>query len=151
MDDLEPIEDWAGKYHGQVMRIAGLLHVCDFKDKAANFPLELETMKAAERIGKYFLKQAQAVYQCTGLSDDPTTKDAKYILKRLDESGENPITKRDLHHLCKDKKGLETSEKQAPAMKLLVDRGYIRMEDAAPTSGKGGRRSTLIFRNLLSH
>ncbi|MFQ7754147.1 MAG: YfjI family protein [Acutalibacteraceae bacterium] len=151
VDDLEPIEDWAGKYHGQVMRIAGLLHVCDFKDKAANFPLELETMKAAERIGEYFLKQAQAIYGSMDFVEDQTTKYAKYILRRLDEYGENSITKRELHQLCKDKKGLETSEKQEPALKLLVDRGYIRMEDAAPTSGKGGRRSTLIFRNLLSY
>lgn len=149
VDDLEPIEDWAGKYHGQVMRIAGLLHVCDFKDKAANFPLELETMKAAERIGEYFLKQAQAIYQGAGLAESQIVKDAKYILKRLDESGENPITKRDLHYLCRGKTGLETAENLQTVLDLLVEHGYIRIEDAA-ASEKGGRRSKLIFRNLLS-
>lgn len=149
VDDLEPIEDWAGKYHGQVMRIAGLLHVCAFKDKAANFPLEREIMNAAERIGEYFLAQAKAIYQGAGLAESQIVKDAKYILKRLDESGKNPITKRDLQRLCQ-KTGLDTMEKIEPVLDLLAEHGYIRIEDATPISGKGRKPSKLIFRNLLS-
>lgn len=149
VDDLEPIEDWAGKYHGQVMRIAGLLHVCAFKEQAANFPLERETMNAAERIGEYFLEQAKAIYQGAGLAESQIVKDAKYILKRLDESGKNPITKRDLQRLCQ-KTGLDTMEKIEPVLDLLAEHGYIRIEDATPISGKGRKPSKLIFRNLLS-
>ena len=37
--DLEPMGDWAGKYEGAVIRIAGLLHVCDYVERAAEVPL----------------------------------------------------------------------------------------------------------------
>lgn len=48
LDDLEPLEEWAGKLHGGVMRIAGILHCCKHLDRADAVPLELDTMQRAE-------------------------------------------------------------------------------------------------------
>lgn len=46
-------------------------------------PLSVETMRAAEAIGEYFLAHAKAAFQIMGLMEDQETKDAKYILKRM--------------------------------------------------------------------
>ncbi len=57
--DLEPMGDWAGKYEGAVIRIAGLLHVCDHVERAAEVPIPGETIRRASKIGEYFLAHAK--------------------------------------------------------------------------------------------
>ena len=51
-NELEEIEDWAGKLHGNTMRIAGVLHVIKHKANSINVLLEEDTMKSAIEIGK---------------------------------------------------------------------------------------------------
>lgn len=152
--DLEPLEDWGGKYVGTVARIAGLLHVCDHVEEAAEIPIPGETMRRAGEIGRYFLAHAICAYQMSGQADDQPTKDAKYILKRLDSTGKTEISKRDLCQLCKERVGLETAEQMEPGLDVLVKRGYIKIEKY-PTSQnsqnpqKGGRPSYMIYVNPI--
>lgn len=134
-DDLEEVEAWAGKYHGQVMRIAGILHCCIHGDNAANEPVCLNTMLNAQTIGMYFLDHAQAAFQIMGLSDDPATKEAKYILKRLVACGQMEMSKRDLFQLCNGR--FRRVEDLEVGMKVLVDRGYMAVETVK--TGKQGR------------
>src|SRR5699024_1411516 len=82
-EELEELQDWAGKYHGQVMRIAGILHCCRYDESAGSLPMELETMEAAEQIGEYFLAHAKAAFRMMGLMDTRAEKDARYLLKHL--------------------------------------------------------------------
>lgn len=138
--DLKPMGDWAGKHHGRVMRIAALLHICDHVEEAADIPLPGETVRRARIIGDYFIEHAKAAYQIMGISDDQATKDAKYILKRLDASGQAEISKRDLFQLCKDAVGFEESDKLNPGLGVLLKRGYIHIEDRAT----GGRPTKII-------
>lgn len=152
--DLEPIGDWAGKYVGTVVRIAGLLHVCDHIEKAAEVPIPGETVRRAGEIGKYFLAHAIVAYQLAGQMDDQPTKDAKYILKRLDSTGKTEISKRDLYHLCKERRGLETIEQMEPGLDVLVKRGYIKIERVPAAQNpqnpqKGGRPSYMIYVNPI--
>ena len=126
--DLEEIEEWAGKYHGQVMRIAGIIHCCIHGENATNEPVSGDTFQNAITIGKYFLEHAKAAFQIMGLGESPDVKDAKYILKRFESTGKTEMSKRDLHQLCKDKKRFEQSEYMEPILQLLIDHGYIRIE-----------------------
>lgn len=152
--DLEPLGDWAGKYVGTVVRIAGMLHICEYIEEAAEVPIPGETVRRAGEIGKYFLAHAICAYQLSGQMDDQPTKDAKYILKRLDSTGKTEIKKKDLFDLCKDRVGLETVEKMEPGLDVLVKRGYIKIEKAPNPQNpqnpqKGGRPSYMIYVNPI--
>lgn len=133
-DELEAIDGWAGKLHGQTMRIAGVFHCCKHVENAYNVPVSGETMKNAIGMGRYFLEHAKAAFAIMGLSDSPVVKDAKYILKRLDESGLHEISKRDLFDLCKGRAGMEKVEGMEPGLNELVQRGYIRLFKVVPES-----------------
>lgn len=156
--DLEPMGDWAGKHLGRVVRIAALIHICIHAEKAAEVPLSGDTVRRARAIGDYFVEHARTAYQLAGLSDDQDTRDAKYILKRLDSTGATEISKRDLHRLCQDRGGLETAEDMEPGLGVLVKRGYIKIEKSSLCQNrqnrqnpqnpkKGGRPSWMIYVN----
>ena len=129
-------------------------HICEYIEEAAEVPIPGETVRRAGEIGKYFLAHAICAYQLAGQTDDPPTKDAKYILKRLDSTGKTEIKKKDLFDLCKDRVGLETVEKMEPGLEVLVKRGYIKIEKTpAPQNPqnpqKGGRPSYMIYVNPI--
>lgn len=125
-DDLSDgdLEAWAGKLHGQIMRIAGIIHCCLYMNNAAQTPVTPETMRAAERIGLYFLEHAKAAFRIVGLSEGKDVRDAKYILKRLD--GQDGTTKRDLYQRCRGR--FPKAEDMDAGLKVLTNRGYIAIE-----------------------
>ena len=86
-DTYEDMSDWIGKFFGQTMRIAGVLHVIENRMNAANVKVSAETMKNAIEIGRYFLDHAIYVFLYSGLYDPQEVKDAKYILKRMESTG----------------------------------------------------------------
>ena len=147
-DELEEIEDWAGKLHGNTMRIAGIFHVIKHRISAANVPLEEETMKAAIEVGKYYLEHSKAAFDIMGLSDPPDVQDAKYIISRLESNikntnnTKNEITKRDLWQLCKGH--FKAVEEMEPGLQCLVEHGYISI--VKESQGRG-RPSEKIYIN----
>ena len=132
LDDLEEIEEWAGKYHGQIMRIAGIIHCCMYGRDAAKEPVSLDTIQRAEAIGAYFLEHAKAAFQIMGLADRPEEKEAKYIWKRLAADGRIELSKRDLLRLCRK---FHTADEMEPGLSELTKRGYVRI-DKAKTGGR---------------
>ena len=141
-EDLEPIEEWAGKIEGTTVRIAGLLHCCIYQEHSAENPIDGKTMKDAISIAHYFIDHAKFMFDITGASESREDKLAKYILKRLEGTGENEISKRNLFDICHDKSGLETTEDFDKILRVLVDRGYIAIEKTK--NSKGGRPSEKI-------
>ncbi len=142
VDELEEMDDWAGKYHGQVIRIAGILHCCIHGEDAAAELVSGGTMQAAITIGRYFLEHAKAAFRLMGLGESQDVKDAKYILKRIDSTGQTEISKMDLIRLCGRFKSVEDME---PILNVLVDHGYIKIEKAR--TGKRGRPAETIYLN----
>lgn len=141
VDDLEEMDDWAGKYHGQVIRIAGILHCCIHGEDAAAELISGGTMQAAITIGRYFLEHAKAAFRLMGLGESQDVKDAKYILKRIDSTGQTEISKRDLYRLCDGH--FNSIEFMEPILNLLVDHGYIRIEKIKT----GGRPTENVILN----
>lgn len=139
--DLEDIEDWAGKFHGQIMRIAALLHCCQYIGDADKVPLSADTILRAQRIGEYFLEHAKAAFHLMGMSEPQEEKDAKYILKRLDTIDGDSTSKRDLLRLCDGH--LKTADDLQAGLDLLVDRGYLYIEKVST----GGRPTEKIYIN----
>ena len=124
------------------MRIAGIIHCCLYINNAAQTPVPLETMRAAERIGLYFLEHAKAAFKIAGLSEGKDVRDAKYILKRLD--GQTEITKRDLYRKCKSR--FSTTEDMEPGLRVLIEHGYVAVE-RTQTGERGGRPTENIHVN----
>ena len=147
VDDLEDVGEWAGKYRGQVMRIAGVLHCIQSGADAALEPLRASTMHAAIQIGEYFLAHSAAALRRMGACETQTEKDAKYILKRLQSVGKAEISKRDTFHLCKGR--LPTVEALEPGLQELCRRGYVRI-DKATTGERGRPAETVIFNSYLN-
>lgn len=147
-NELEEIEDWAGKLHGNTMRIAGVLHVIKHKANSINVLLEEDTMKSAIEIGKYYLEHSKAAFDIMGLSDPPDVQDAKYIISRIDANNKNTnntkneVTKRDLWQLCKGH--FKDVEEMEPGLQCLVEHGYIARE--TQKTGRG-RPSEKIYIN----
>ncbi|MCD7937792.1 MAG: DUF3987 domain-containing protein [Tannerellaceae bacterium] len=147
-DELEEIEDWGGKFCGQVARIAGLIHIGKCGDPH-NTLVSAETMDGAIQIGKYFLAHSRRVFEMTGGADPPEVKDAKYIIKRLGLADKNDrndriasLSKREVLRAYQKFKSLDELE---PGLKILMDYGYIRIEKQK--KGGKGRPSEMIFIN----
>lgn len=135
-NEWEFMQDWGGKLVGATMRIAALLHLSSFPvDK----PINAEVMAAAIRLAEFYGVHAQAVYQIMGADEEQTN--AKYVWKKIVESGNESISKRDLWRLCHGK--FKKSDDIDPVLQLLVDMNYIKIED----QDTGGRPSKKIIVN----
>ncbi len=148
VNELEEIEDWAGKLHGNTMRIAAILHVIKYKLNAANVLLEEDTMAAAIEIGKYYLEHSKQAFDIMGLSEPQDVRDAKYIISRIDSNTKNTnntknVSKRDLWQLCKGH--FRNVEEMEPGLKVLEEHGYIAIVKEG--NGSRGRPSERIYIN----
>jgi len=124
IDELAEISDFAGKFVGSVLRIAGLLYITDsvplygIYDKLI---LEEHYMQSAIVIGEYFLEHAKATYQLMGA--DEVTEQCKYILRQLQKSPAEIVSQRDIMRLCRK---LKTSETVMIPVNRLCEYGYLR-------------------------
>lgn len=143
-DDLEQIEEWAGKLHGNTMRIAAIFHIVKYGWDAVNVPLEAETLAGAIKVGQYYLEHSMAAFDMMGLSDPQDVKDAKYIISRIEQNDKNDniIPKREVLRLCQR---FSTAEEMEPGLQVLVERGYIAIKKEKP-AGRG-RPSEQIYIN----
>lgn len=136
--EWEHLRDWGGKATGAMVRIAALLHLASFQ---ATEPISPETMAGATSIAEFLGAHAMAAYRLIG-ADEPQ-EDAKYLLRRIEATGQDAITRRDLFDLCKGK--FKKVENMTPALQTLTDMGYVRIEDQST----GGRPSKKIVLNPL--
>lgn len=135
VDELSEISDFAGKFVGTVLRIAGLVYI------AGDVPLYSQSelimpedcMQAAIVIGEYFLEHAKAAYQLMGA--DEVTEQCKYILRQLQKSQATAITVRDIMRFCQK---FKTAETVNTPLTRLCEYGYFReVQVDYAASGKG--------------
>jgi len=129
--DLEHMADWAGKLHGAVLRLAGLLHVVegvsangkDYADIPHDFTQAItgQSMAAAVELGQYFLSHAIACYGICGGSE--AERGAVYILERLKKHQPQQFTARDILRLCKK---FKTAQDLTEPLAVLAEHGFIR-------------------------
>ena len=138
--DLEHMADWAGKLHGAVLRIAGLLHVVEgvsangkeFTEIPFDSTLAItgQSMAAAATLGQYFLAHAVA---CYGALSSTAELGAVYVVERLLKSKAEQITTRELLRLCRK---FKSADELAEPLAMLVERGFIQ-EIKAEYTGTG--------------
>lgn len=134
---LAPFDGWGGKLPGQVVRIAGLLHVAEH---GTTGEVSGASMAAACDIGRYFTEHARRVWDEAGRVDD--LAGARKVLRWLDraELTGGRFTRRDVHYGAFGHGRDATADEVAGYLDLLASRGYVRR--LPPQVGaKGGRPS----------
>lgn len=128
---------WGNKFPGFVFRIAASFHLCaalaDGRDPKGR--VEVEWLRAAEAVGWCLAQHTKSIFTEAGA--DPDVEDAKYVLKRLEAEGEPELSKRELRRICRK---FKRADEMTPALKMLEERDYIRME----RTSTGGRPSETI-------
>ncbi|MGI6007303.1 MAG: YfjI family protein [Ruminococcus sp.] len=144
---------WLGKLHGNMLRIALVLHCIKHLEEFGNYKVDAATMGNAIELARYFREQTRIVYSHAGLNDPPEVKDAKYILSKIDSTGKMEMTLSSVQQMCKDREGLEKKKGMIPGLNYLIKQGFIRVEKVSLKSKnpknpqKGGRPSEIIYVN----
>lgn len=128
------IADWASKWIGSVVRIAGLLHLSAHLCDGWGRPLQPATVTAATRIGRYYLHHAQAVFDLMGA--DPVVDDARVVLGWIERTQPGRFTRRDAFTGCSRARFRKVGDLD-PALDVLMQHGYIRPTPAAEPPGRG--------------
>jgi replicative DNA helicase len=136
-----PIRAWAGKLAGAIVRIAGLLHIASHAATpgGSNWdqPITAATFGNAERIGRYYLAHAHAVFDYMGA--DPDLDNARTVLAWINRTGTPTFTRRDAFYALRSTRFPKVAELD-PALALLTEHGHIRPV-LATANPKGGRPS----------
>lgn len=132
---LEHIADFAARLPGNVLRIAGLLHVASDYQSACVNPISGDTMKNAVKLGWYFLSHALKTFAYTGVDEQANA--AQYAVKRLMKAPALTLSKSEIHALCRGR--FEKVESLRPVLKNLISLGYLR-EVPADRPATTGRR-----------
>ena len=137
----QAISDWASKYIGAVLRIAGLLHAVDMLDNENQ--ISDKTISRAIQIGKYFLAHSSYAYSMMGT--DLSIQKAKFVIAKLKKKGVEQIKRSELFQMCRGK-FFKKTEEIFPTLELLEGHGYIRVEQ--PERQSAGRPADIrIFVN----
>lgn len=139
--EWEHMRDWAAKLVGAMLRIAALIHASSVLGNPTEALISAETIEAAVKIAEFLGVHAMAAYQVMGA--DEGHEDAKYLLRKIESTGQDEISKRDLFQLVKGK--CKKVEKMEPGLRKLIEYGYIRIANAKT----GGRPTDQIKINPL--
>ena len=140
--DLSEIVDWAGKYVGAVLRIAGLLHYVEHHKFLDFCEVSVDTMRSAVAIGEYFLEHAKAAYSLMGA--DPTNKACEYLLSAIKRDGIAEFSRRDAMRICRR---FKTAESLQPILNRLCEYGYIAPKPMENYNGVGRKPSEVYLTN----
>jgi replicative DNA helicase len=125
------LTEWGAKFVGAIVRIAGLLHLAEWGEPGCGYPVQAQTIKAAERIGSYFKAVAINVFN---QMSDPDLSDAIYLLTRV--SGQAEVSERNLFS-ASSRPRFPTTPDMAPAINRLVKHGYlVPLPAPKPTGGR---------------
>ncbi|GAA5128917.1 YfjI family protein [Haloechinothrix salitolerans] len=116
------IGDWGGKFHGQVARLAGLLHIAAHPHNPWEHPVTAETVASAWRIGDYYAAHALATFDHMGA--DASLDAARRVLAWIDQQRPARFTKRDAFNGTRGPVIRRASDLD-PALTLLEDHGHI--------------------------
>ncbi|MEV3937296.1 DUF3987 domain-containing protein [Glycomyces sp. NPDC049804] len=135
--EWESILAWANKWTGQIVRIAGLLHIAEHGFVGRYDPIEADTIDAATMIGYYYADHARAVWDYMGASTE--TGPAKMLLEWLARNAKPGMSSTDIHRGVRGRTVLKSAAEVRGALDLLEDHGWARRRLAPTTSRKGGR------------
>lgn len=120
------LSDWVGKLLGNTLRISGLLcradviRSHDFLDVPESLVVDKETMINAVRIGKYYLNQAQFVFDA--LPENKMYKEASRVLEMI---AVRDLKELDRRTVMRNLRSFKKAADVQPVLDFLEDYGYI--------------------------
>ena len=148
LGEMSFCRDWGGKYHGLILRLAGILHCakCALDDlDPAETRADIDTLSSAIDIGEYYRKQAIYAY---GVGDvDPAAVRAEKLLDKLRANYIKEIKQSELYMLARGN-FLKTSAEIGEALDFLEKHGYIR-RIRVPAANDNPKGRTVILSNPL--
>ncbi|MBV8772859.1 MAG: DUF3987 domain-containing protein [Deltaproteobacteria bacterium] len=118
------LTDWGGKLPGQLLRVAGNVHVATFANKGATFTelvIAEELMRRVVALGEVLTTHALAVFRL--LAADPAVELAKKIWRHVEKRRLLNFRERDALYWLKT--SVEDMEQIRAGLDALVNHGYI--------------------------
>ncbi|GAB6259315.1 YfjI family protein [Peribacillus sp. N1] len=129
--ELAEMKEWGSKLSGQIIRLAGLLHVAEHVVHALPMDvpniegipkqIQAETIIKAQLLARYFIEHAKAAYGCMGA--DQGTQDAKYLLEVIKRQEMPVIEYREIQNLTR--KRFKKAIHLKATLLELEERGFI--------------------------
>ncbi len=132
--EFENMKEWASKQFGRALRIAGILHLCEHEPTERLTGLSAMNATSIATWSEHHALNALSI----GASESIEIKNAKYILKRLQTTDKETLSKRELLRLCQT---LSTRECDEPLV-ILEDMNCIKIE--VIRTGERGKPKELI-------
>jgi len=125
-DITDGFQGWLGKLSGQIIRIAGLLHVAEYVGREIPSEINVETLEKANVLREYFIQHAKKAHGVMGVNEND--EDAKYILKKITEKcqDEEVIDHQKIWQTTKRK--LKEVQNLDIGLANLEERNFIRNE-----------------------
>ncbi|MER7174588.1 DUF3987 domain-containing protein [Streptomyces mesophilus] len=137
--DLHDIADWAGKFRGQLIRLAAILTVYEDR-KAAQ--ISRDTMADVLAMAPYFIAHAKAVFDLMGANSDgrltPLRDLVTWLRNRSKPSHE--FSARDAWQALKGRRWASDMDDMTDALNELEDYGWISLIQIPEIPGKRGRK-----------
>jgi len=131
--DLHELADWAGKLHGNVARIAALLHIVE--NDSIDRTIGIETTQRAIKLGTLLIEHAKKAFSEMGISE--TYRKAARVCKWIQDNKFTEFTRQS----CQKNFGtlFPTSNELDAPLKMLESHNIIRCNKV----DTGGRPSNL--------
>lgn len=131
---LGALVSWGSKLAGAVARLAGLVACARAPGQRPN-EVTVESVEAAIAIGRYLIPHAIHAFGLAG--GDQLVADAKAILAWLKAEESTTTTQREVHQVFRRR--FPRSTDTEPAIRLLVEHGYLRARHEKPREGRPSR------------
>lgn len=124
------MKEWGSKLAGQIIRVAGLLHVAKhvqslpvYSPNIEEIPKQIhaETFIKAQQLARYFIEHAKVAYGCMGA--DQGTQDANYLLEVIKRKDKTVIEYRDIQNLTRNR--FKKAMHLKATLLELEERGFI--------------------------
>ncbi|WHY98832.1 YfjI family protein [Peribacillus simplex] len=145
--ELAEMKEWGSKLSGQIIRVAGLLHVAEHVQalpmdvpNIEGIPkqIQAETIIKAQQLARYFIEHAKAAYGCMGAEQG--TQDAKYLLEVIKRQDKPVVEYRDIQNLTRNR--FKKAMHLKATLLELEERGFIYQT-------KDGRKNLLEVNSYL--
>ncbi|PFO04673.1 hypothetical protein COJ85_11620 [Bacillus sp. AFS076308] len=128
--EMAEMKEWGSKLSGQIIRLAGLLHVAEHVHGLPKFmpnieaipnQIQAQTIINAQKLARYFIEHAKAAYGCMGA--DQGTQDAKYLLEVIKRQDKSVIEYRVIQNLTRNR--FKKAKHLKATLMELEERGFI--------------------------
>lgn len=150
VNELANCADWGGKYHGEILRICGILHcvkcVSDKINPEEN-SVNIDTLKSAISIAEYYKEQAIFAYS---QNENAENNKAEFVLKKIKQFNSDVIVRRDLYRDCRVKY-FKNMDEFIRIIETLEDYGYLIQRSVSGANGNNKKSDVLVINPHLQN